>query len=227
MFNQISAHYDFLNHLFSLNTDKKWRDALSRHVSPPNGAAILDCCTGTGDQAISLARHQPTSSISGIDIADDMLSIARTKVARLGMEDRIALSKGDATAIPLDNDSVDLVTFSFGLRNVTDRAAALGETYRVLKQGGELCVLEFSPSPSRLIRTVFQYYRRRVMPAVGGRLFGSANPYRYLSSSIERFPTNDEVADLLISAGFELLFQKSLSFGIACLHTARKPRPVL
>jgi demethylmenaquinone methyltransferase / 2-methoxy-6-polyprenyl-1,4-benzoquinol methylase len=225
MFNQIASHYDFLNHLFSLNTDRKWRQVLSRQVAPPAGATILDCCTGTADQAISLARHLPDSRITGIDVAADMLKAARTKVARLGMEGQIALRKGDVAAIPFENNSVDLVTFSFGLRNVTDKRKALGETHRVLKPGGVLCILEFSPSPSRFIRALFQFYMRRVMPAVGGKLFGSAAPYRYLSTSIEGFLTNDEMENLLRKAGYELVSQKSLSFGIACLHTAHKPSP--
>ncbi len=223
-----AAHtYDFLNHLFSLQADRRWRAALVRAARLRPGRRVLDVCTGTADVAIALARRLrrlegggPAAGgrVVGIDFSERMLERGRRKVRRRGLEDRIALAQADALRLPFAGGSFDLVSIAFGLRNLADRRLGIREMARVLRPGGRLLVLEFSPPPPGWTGRMYAWYLGRWMPMVGGLVSGSAAAYRYLHSSIAAFPRPPQVAALLEEAGLQRVSWRRLSGGIACLH---------
>ncbi len=145
LFSSISGRYDFLNHLLSLNIDKMWRKKLVRFSSVFAGARILDICTGTGDIVIEFAKSNSSSQCFGLDISEKMLTIAQMKIEKAGLNQQIRLMQGDAMHIPFDEDLFDVAFMGFGLRNLGDTAKGIRETVRVLKKGGKVFILEFSP----------------------------------------------------------------------------------
>ena len=182
---------------------------------------ILDCCCGTADQAISLANHLPDARIIGIDISENMLTIGRSKVRKQSLENRIDLQTGNVDSIAFGENTFDVVSMSFGLRNIENKRRSLDEIERVMKPGAQLLILEFSPTPAPIVRGAFRFYRGKIMPAIGGGLSGSPGAYRYLSSSIEGFLPNAALDELLQNSGFTEITHKPLAAGIAALHSAR------
>ena len=144
MFDDIAPTYDRLNHILSLSIDRLWRRRVVRIVRRAAAKQILDMATGTGDLAIDMARHIDDATILGADLSPEMLEVARQKVARLGLTERISLTECDAEHINLPDESVDAVTVAFGVRNFENREACLRELARVIRPGGTLVVLEFS-----------------------------------------------------------------------------------
>ena len=219
--------YDLLNQLFSLHIDRSWRAALVRAVSggaaSASGARILDACTGTAEVALALARRLPAASITGVDFSGRMLALGRRKVRRRGLEGRVELVRGDALRLPFAGRSFDAVTVAFGLRNLADRRLGLLEMARVLRPGGRLAVLEFSPPPAGRLGRLYRWYLGRWMPAVGGLVSGSPATYRWLADSILAFPGPREIGALLSETGLEEVAGRPLTGGIAWLHTGTAP----
>ncbi len=216
MFDAIAPGYDRLNALFSLGRDRAWRRIAARLAGLDRGQTALDVCTGTGALAVELWRHvRPDGRVIGIDSSASMLAQAPS---RAGLEFRVA----DATALPYPDHSFDAVAIGFGLRNIIDRGAALKEMLRVLRPGGRLVILEFSPPSGGPLSRAYRFYLGRVMPAAAGlinRSYGEA--YRYLSESIRAFPSPTALAAELERSGFRDVRVQSLTFGIVSIHTAR------
>jgi demethylmenaquinone methyltransferase/2-methoxy-6-polyprenyl-1,4-benzoquinol methylase len=221
MFASIAPRYDLLNHLLSLNIDRLWRRRLARHLDGvPQSRRVLDVCTGTGDLAIELSAGR---QVVGMDFCHPMLVIARDKVRRRQLTDRIVLAEGDALCLPFASDSFDGVTVAFGVRNLEDLDMGLKEFRRVLRPGGILAILEFSRPAVPLFRTLFQFYFNRILPAVGRVVSGTAGPYRYLPDSVRIFPDQQRLGSILEQCGFRDVNWRNLTGGIAALHTAVKP----
>lgn len=221
MFSDIAHRYDFLNHALSLNIDRRWRRDLVRACDVKPGEHVVDVATGTGDVAIEFARGTNAGRIVGLDPSPGMLDVASAKVARAAGAARIQLVEGDALALPFPDASFDVVTIAFGLRNLPDYERGVREMARVLRPGGRLVVLEFLPpkGPSRL---VFQTYIATVLPVIGRAISGSPEAYRYLASSIGGFIEAEGVRSLLSAAGLQSVATRSLTFGIAGLHSGLK-----
>jgi len=232
LFSKIAAKYDFLNHLLSLNIDKRWRRKLVKcaGVSAKGGSAfvrkpgdsILDVCTGTGDVAIRFAQSDCVSEIVGIDLSDQMLQIARRKTENNGLGGRVKLLMGDALNLPFEDNSFDIVTIGFGLRNLTDYKRGISEMARVLKEGGRLVILEFSLPREGLLGAWYRLYLNTIIPAVGGIISGSMNAYRYLSTSIANFPKPREIVNLMEAAKLKNIYWKALTGGIAYIYRGEK-----
>src|SRR5262249_46268646 len=176
MFSHIAPRYDFLNHALSLNVDRRWRRFLVgkvQDVLKRPGAVALDLCCGTGDLAIKLADIGPTV---GVDFCQPMLAIGARKIKGANLP--IVLVEGDGLRIPLSDESVDVVTVAFGLRNVDGLESGLREMFRVLKHGGRVAVLEFSRPRVPVFRSIFQFYFTKVLPRVGNAISGSDHAYR-------------------------------------------------
>jgi len=223
MFDRIAPVYDILNHLLSFGRDFSWRRRLAGAVDKNEKLRVLDLATGTGDVLITLLDRNPNiDEAVGLDISEKMLALCRRKLARHKLADRIKLVRADVTASGMDDESFDVVTMGFGVRNTPDAFKTLTEIHRLLKGGGTALILEFSMPANRIIRSGYLFYLRFFVPLLGRLLSGDNNAYRYLDTSIENFHRPDDFCNLMQNAGFSEVIAKSLTFGVACLYQGTK-----
>jgi demethylmenaquinone methyltransferase / 2-methoxy-6-polyprenyl-1,4-benzoquinol methylase len=228
MFGEIAPRYDLLNHLLSLNIDRRWRRLTTRLVPPVPGAGpILDLCTGTGDLALAYDRAAAgTLPIVGADFAPEMLRRAERKARRANAADRLTFVEADAQRLPFPDDTFQLVTVAFGLRNVTDTDKGLAEMARVAKPGGRVAVLEFSKPRHWLFGRLYRWYFRYVLPRVGQVVSRSRDrAYEYLPASAMEFPDGEAMADRMRQHGLAGVRFHPLTLGIATLYVGTKPGP--
>ena len=223
MFDNIAPTYDRLNHIMSLNIDKIWRRRVMRIVRRHKARKIMDVATGTGDLAIAMAKRVDRTQILGVDLSEEMLAVARKKIQKQGLEERIMLEKGDAENLAMvSSESLDAATVAFGVRNFENIERGLSEIYRTLRVGGLLVVLEFSMPKNRLIRWVYSQYAHRLLPRIGGMISKDKQAYTYLPDSVEEFPSPERFAEILRGVGFKSVKRRSQSFGIAYIYIATK-----
>lgn len=223
MFDNIAPTYDKLNHIMSLNIDRMWRRRVMRIVRRAKAHKIMDVATGTGDLAIAMAKRVDRTQILGVDLSEEMLAVARRKIEKQGLEERIMLEKGDAEDLSMvASESIDAITVAFGVRNFENIERGLSELYRTLKPGGKLVVLEFSMPKNRLVRWVYSQYAHRLLPRIGGMISKDKQAYTYLPDSVEEFPAPERFSDMLREAGFCRVKARSQSFGIAYIYDATK-----
>lgn len=228
VFDPIAGRYDCCNRLFSLGLDRRWRKALVGAVNAQPGDRVLDLCCGTGDVVFDFLRYSPVHRAEGVDISESMLHLAQEKQMLLGRKKWMAGSEitwqpADAAHLPYEDNSFDLVTCAFGIRNVTERKAALAEAYRVLKPSGRLGILEFSVPSNPLLRLVYLLYLSKLMPAAGILLLRKKEPLNYLAASIIHWHNNVDFAEELTGAGFKNIKKCPLTAGIVTLWLAGKP----
>ena len=227
MFGQIAPCYDFLNHLLSLNIDRRWRRTTARLVpaGPPELGPVLDLCTGTGDLALTYdAATGGTVPVVGADFCHEMLRRAVEKARAAGAAGRVRFVEADAQALPFADDTFQLVTVAFGLRNVTDPDRGLAEMVRVARPGGRVAVLEFSKPRRRLFGRLYSWYFRYALPLIGQLVSRSReNAYRYLPESVLRFPDYEALAEKLRGHGLTDVRYEPLTFGVATLYVGVKP----
>jgi demethylmenaquinone methyltransferase / 2-methoxy-6-polyprenyl-1,4-benzoquinol methylase len=220
MFGQIAPRYDFLNHALSLNIDKRWRRFVIRKVAETlrkPGAEALDLCCGTADLSIELGALVPTI---GIDFCHPMLKIGLDKVRASKLP--INLAEGDALHVPLADESFDVVTMAFGLRNLESVEGGLQEIYRLVKSGGRGAILEFSHPQIPIFKHLFQFYFMKVLPAIGNAISGSNFAYQYLPNSVQQFPDQKRLGNLMKLVGFSNVEYYNLFGGVAALHLGDK-----
>ncbi len=216
MFNQISKTYDRVNRILSLGQDLRWRKQVARELPLRAHLDVLDIATGTGDQLGALL--QAGCSIRravGVDLADEMLGLARKKFPQ------IEFLHADAQNLPFADQTFDATTISFGIRNIPDPVQALREMHRVLKPNGKTLVLEFS-LPSRWIRPFFLLYLRKILPWLGGFFSKEKKAYVYLNQTIESFPSGENFCALMREAGFRTVSRKTMNFGAVTLYIGEK-----
>jgi len=223
MFNRIAHRYDFLNHFLSANRDVVWRRRLARLLPDMNDQTVLDLATGTGDQLLTLYDTGKLKSGIGLDLAEEMMIIGREKISSRGLTGQLQLQHGDAEAIPFDENSFDAVSISFGIRNVIDISRTLGEMLRILKPGGRVLILEFSLPTNSIIRILYLFYFRQLLPRLGGLIAGDSYAYRYLNETVETFPYGEEFCALMRQAGFKKVEVNCLTLGIASIYRGDKP----
>jgi len=219
MFDQIAQGYDRRNRLFSLDRDGGWRRRAARLANLNPGGTALDLCCGTGKLAHELLPYvRPGGRVIGMDFSTAMLDLAR------GLEPDVEFVLGDASHLSYPDASVDAVTIGFGLRNLVDRDGALKEMFRVLRPGGRVVVLELPPPPRGPLLRPYRFYLTRVMPAIAGALKrGEDQAYRYLSESVQAFPTPSELREQMRALGFGPVVVERMTFGIAAIHVATRP----
>lgn len=223
MFDNIAPSYDRLNHIISFNLDRIWRRRVVRIVERAKAARVMDIATGTGDLAITMAKHLPSTQILGVDLSEEMLGVARVKVAKRGMSDRIELVKGDAENIAMVGDgAMDAVTVAFGVRNFENLERGLREIHRTLREGGTFVVLELSVPKNRLIRWFYAQYSHRILPGIGAMISKDKKAYIYLPESIDEFPAPERFAEILKGVGFKSVKRHKQSFGVAHIYEAVK-----
>ncbi len=218
MFSGIAGRYDLLNHVLSMNIDKRWRKLVRQKLQPildKPDATVLDVACGTGDLSIELQSHAKARVI-GTDFCRPMLTVAAEK------SETIPFIEGDAMNLGFADDSFDAVTIAFGLRNLSNFADGLAELHRILKPGGKLAVLEFSSPIIPGFRQAFNFYFTRILPRIGGAVSGSRGAYEYLPDSVSKFPDQKRLAALMQETGFDDVEYTNLTGGIAAIHIGTK-----
>jgi demethylmenaquinone methyltransferase/2-methoxy-6-polyprenyl-1,4-benzoquinol methylase len=226
MFDGIAHRYDLANRVLSLGLDLGWRSRLMKRL-PAAGRGgrrlrLLDVATGTADLAVAAGRDARVGEVLGVDVSAGMLSHGAAKVARAGLGDRVRLAMGDARVLEGCED-FDAVTISFGIRNVPDTAAGLRSMFRALAPGGTLLVLEFAEPTAPVFAPAYRFYRRHVLPRVGGLVAGDPGAYRYLDDTIATFPSGDAFVGLMREAGFAEAAFEPLTLGTVHLYSAKRP----
>jgi demethylmenaquinone methyltransferase/2-methoxy-6-polyprenyl-1,4-benzoquinol methylase len=222
MFDSIAPRYDLLNRVLSLGLDQRWRQRGVAELRLREGARVLDLCTGTADLALAAIANQPDASVVGIDFSAAMLRRALQKVRTAGLDRRIRLVRGDATGIPLTDATCDGAMIGFGIRNVAEPERALAELCRVLRPGARLTILEFGAPRIPGVRTLYGWYFRYVLPAIGRHISCHESAYSYLPASVGTFPPPDEFASTIARHGFVEVRAVPLTFGIVYLYVARR-----
>jgi len=227
MFGQIAPWYDCLNHLLSLNIDKRWRDKTAKLVPARNAehGPVLDLCTGTGDLAFTYFRSTGGSvPIIGADFCREMLVIATKKANAAGAGETVRFVEADAQSLPFPTDEFQLVTIAFGLRNIAEPDRGLTEMFRVVRPGGRIAILEFSKPQHWLFGRLYRWYFRYVLPLIGQLLSRSKeSAYRYLPESVLKFPDYETLASKLRAIGLQEVTYTPLTLGIATLYVGIKP----
>ena len=218
MFDDISPRYDFLNHLLSFHIDKVWRRKTSKQVAIAHPTAILDVATGTADLAIRMAKDIPPATITGIDLSERMLEIGKRKVEQKQLEQRIKLMTANAMSLPFEDHCFDAVTVAFGVRNFEHLESGLREMFRVVKEGGQIAILEFSHPKNGIVKWPYRVYSRHIMSKVGRMFSKHPTAYSYLPHSIEAFPESDDFIQLLVRLGLTDIVEKTFFGGIATLY---------
>ena len=220
---RLRRRYDLLNHLLSAGIDRRWRRRAIQALSLTGRERVLDLCTGTADLAIAAIDARPSAArVVGLDFAQGMLRAGQVKIRRRGRESRIALVRGDATRLPLDNGVVDAITIGFGIRNVEDMGAACAEMRRVLAPGGRIAILEFAIPATPGVRTLYLWYINHVLPSIGRLISRHNAAYGYLPASIGAFASPDELVTILRQHGFVEVSAARLTFGSVVLYTGRR-----
>jgi demethylmenaquinone methyltransferase/2-methoxy-6-polyprenyl-1,4-benzoquinol methylase len=214
MFGRIARRYDLANHVLSGGADFLWRRRAAKIIAGWQPKRVLDLATGSGDLALALQRRLPAAAIVAADFSPEMLEVARRK----GVRETVL---ADALQLPFESGSFDCVTVAFGLRNMADWGAALREMSRVLRPGGHLLVLDFS-LPAGALRPAYRFYLHRCLPLLASIVTGQKAAYDYLGGSIEKFPSDGEMVELIEKNGFTSALAEPLTGGIATIYVAEK-----
>ena len=221
MFDNISKRYDFLNHMLSLSIDKGWRKKVVKLAAEGKPKQILDVATGTADLAIALTQAHP-DKITGIDISRGMLDVGQKKIEARKLTHIITLEQADSENLPFKDESFDVVTVAFGVRNFENLEKGLSEIRRVLKKDGKILVLEFSQPTSFPFKQVYKFYFRNILPGLGRLVSKDQSAYTYLPESVNAFPYGREFTTILHQVGFREAVFKPVTFGVATIYEAVK-----
>ena len=220
VFDSVASKYDLLNDVLSLGLHRVWKARCIRATEAKAGQKVLDIASGTCDLAIALARLAGAGNVIATDINYEMLAIGAQRMEAVGFP--CPAVEADAEALPFADNSFDVVTVSFGIRNMTHKSQALSEMLRVLRPGGRVLVLEFSRC-SDWFKPLYDFYSFKFMPWVGGVVAGDAASYKDLAESIRMHPDQATFAGMMKDVGFEKVSWKNQTFGICALHIGFKP----
>ena len=222
MFDNIAPTYDKLNHRLSWDIDRSWRRKAIKALEPYMPQQILDVATGTGDFAIMTAQMLKPQHITGCDISEGMMKVARQRVEKEQLDKIISFHREDCSALSYPDASFDAVTSAFGIRNFQDLDKSLLEIHRVLKPGGRISIVELSQPVSFPMRQLFAVYSHCILPVYGRIISKDKAAYSYLTKTIEAFPQGEQMTVILKKAGFTDVSFKRFTFGICTLYTAGK-----
>ncbi len=221
LFDSIAYRYDLLNHLLSGGFDFYWRRAAIQTLASRKPKHILDVATGTGDFAIAALRLNPVEVV-GVDISMPMLEIGKRKLAARSLDKMIQLEAGDAEHLQFSEGCFDAAIVVFGARNFEDLEGGLIEMRRVLKDEGQIVVLEFSKPRVFLFKQLYFFYFRNILPLVGRFVSKDKEAYRYLPDTVMNFPDGEDFMNILRKVGFASVIQRPLTFGIATIYCGKK-----
>ena len=221
VFDSVASRYDVMNDLMSLGIHRAWKRAFVAALQPAPNRTLLDLAGGTGDVAFGWRGAGGGPAVLS-DINAAMLGVGRERAATRGQAACGAFLVADAEALPLPDRCVDVVSIAFGLRNVTDKPAALREARRVLRPGGRFACLEFSRVQVAVLAPAYDAWSFAVLPRLGQLVAGDADSYRYLAESIRTFPDQEALEELMQQAGLSQVRHRNLTGGIAAIHTGRR-----
>jgi demethylmenaquinone methyltransferase/2-methoxy-6-polyprenyl-1,4-benzoquinol methylase len=222
VFSNVSSRYDIMNDIMSVGIHRIWKDAMMDWLAPRENQTLLDVAGGTGDIAFRFLKRAKSGKAVVLDMTESMLLEGKKRKEVADTSYDLSWVAGDAMALPFPENSFDVYTISFGIRNVTRIDDALSEAFRVLRPGGRLMILEFSRLPNQLMQKAYDLYSFNVIPRIGELVTGDKNSYQYLVESIRKFPNQFDFATMISSAGFEKVNYRNLSFGVAALHSGWK-----
>ena len=222
MFASVAQNYDQANSVLSLGIHHLWRKKLVSLVQPKVGFKVLDCATGTGDLAIAFKKSVGSDGVViGTDFCEEMLAIAPHKAAKKHLDIQFQLA--DVMSLPFQDNSFDISSISFGIRNVVNPVKGLSEMARVVKPGGKIVVLEFGQVSFPILGSLYNWYSQKILPKIGGVLTGQKKAYEYLQKTSASFPCKEEFCQLMQTTGFfSKVTYHSLSFGIAYIYIGIK-----
>ncbi len=222
VFGSVASSYDVMNDVMSGGVHRIWKDAMMDWLAPRSGQRLLDVAGGTGDISFRFLTRASGAHATVLDLTGEMLEEGRMRAEAAQLGDSLDWVVSDAMALPFADNSFDVYTISFGIRNVTRPQDALNEAFRVLKPGGRLMVLEFSQIPNDLLQWVYDRYSFNVIPNMGKLIAKDRDSYQYLVESIRKFPDQETFLGMVRAAGFENEKYRNLTMGVACLHSGWK-----
>ncbi|MFT5629134.1 MAG: demethylmenaquinone methyltransferase/2-methoxy-6-polyprenyl-1,4-benzoquinol methylase [Gammaproteobacteria bacterium] len=222
VFSSVASKYDIMNDVMSVGIHRIWKEAMMDWLAPRAGQKLLDVAGGTGDISFKFLGRAGSGHATVCDITESMLLAGKTRAEAATMSDSLDWVVGDAMALPFADNTFDVYTISFGIRNVTRPQEALNEAFRVLRPGGRLMVLEFSQLPSPMMQAAYDAYSFNVIPRMGQLIANDRDSYQYLVESIRKFPDQETFLEMVKTAGFENAKFRNLSLGIAALHSGWK-----
>ena len=222
VFTNVASKYDVMNDAMSLGIHRIWKDAMMDWLAPRNAQKLLDVAGGTGDISFRFLKRAPEAHATVFDMTQSMLDEGRLRPEAVALQDHLDWVCGDAMALPFPDNSFDVYTISFGIRNVTRIQDAIDEAFRVLKPGGRFMVLEFSQIPNPGLQWLYDQYSFNIIPPMGKLIANDRDSYQYLVESIRKFPPQEVFANMIRTGGFEQVKYRNLSLGIAALHSGWK-----
>src|SRR6056300_980426 len=222
VFGSVANKYDIMNDVMSVGIHRLWKDAMMDWLAPRAGQRLLDVAGGTGDISFRFLKRAGYGDATVCDLTEPMLIEGHKRAEADQMADQLNWVVGDAMALPFDDNTFDVYTISFGIRNVTRPQDALNEAYRVLKPGGRLMVLEFSHIPNDMMQWMYDKYSFNFIPTMGKIIANDRDSYQYLVESIRKFPDQDTFLNMVRAAGFGNSKFRNLTMGVACLHSGWK-----
>ncbi|MGB4114488.1 MAG: bifunctional demethylmenaquinone methyltransferase/2-methoxy-6-polyprenyl-1,4-benzoquinol methylase UbiE [Yoonia sp.] len=222
VFTSVASKYDIMNDVMSVGIHRIWKEAMMDWLAPRAGQKLLDVAGGTGDVSFKFLGRAGSGHATVCDITESMLVAGRQRAEAESMSGSLDWVVGDAMALPFEDNTFDVYTISFGIRNVTRPQEALNEAYRVLRPGGRLMVLEFSQLPNPMMQAAYDSYSFNVIPQMGQLIAGDRDSYQYLVESIRKFPNQETFLGMVKTAGFGNAKYRNLSLGIAALHSGWK-----
>ncbi|WP_105166625.1 bifunctional demethylmenaquinone methyltransferase/2-methoxy-6-polyprenyl-1,4-benzoquinol methylase UbiE [Pseudoalteromonas sp. T1lg23B] len=223
VFHSVAAKYDIMNDLMSFGIHRLWKRQAIACSGVRKGHTVLDLAGGTGDLTAKFSQLVgDTGRVILGDINDSMLKVGRDKLRDLGLVSNIEYVQMNAEALPFPDNSIDVITIAFGLRNVTDKDAALRSMYRILKPGGRLLILEFSKTDSEALSKIYDFYSFNLLPTMGKLVANDSESYRYLAESIRMHPDQETLKGMMEDAGFEQTSYQNMTGGIVALHRGFK-----
>lgn len=222
VFTNVASKYDVMNDAMSLGIHRIWKDAMMDWLAPQGGQKLLDVAGGTGDISFRFLKRAPQAHATVFDMTQSMLDEGRLRPEAVAQAAHLDWVCGDAMSLPFEDNSFDVYTISFGIRNVTRIQDAINEAHRVLKPGGRFMVLEFSQIPTLGLQWAYDQYSFNIIPQLGKMIANDSESYQYLVESIRQFPQQDVFAEMIRSGGFKNVKYRNLSLGIAALHSGWK-----
>jgi len=224
VFHSVAGKYDLMNDLMSGGIHRLWKRLTIDQSGVRRGHKVLDIAGGTGDLTRKFARMVgQEGKVVLADINDSMLKVGRDKLLNSGVAGNVEYVQANAECLPFEDNTFDVITIAFGLRNVTDQNAALASMLRVLKPGGKLMILEFSKTDNQALTKLYDFYSFNILPQMGKAIAGDADSYRYLAESIRKHPDQETLKGMMEAAGFVNSRYQNMTGGIVALHTGIKP----
>ena len=222
LFGDVASKYDIMNDVMSVGIHRIWKEAMMDWLAPRAGQKLLDVAGGTGDVSFKFLKRAGSGHATVLDLTEQMLVEGRQRAEADSLSDSLDWVVGDAMALPFADNTFDVYTISFGIRNVTRPQEALNEAFRVLRPGGRLMVLEFSQLPNPMMQKAYDLYSFNVIPRMGQMIANDRDSYQYLVESIRTFPEQETFLSMVRDAGFEQAKYRNMTMGIAALHSGWK-----